>query len=400
MKRTKERYLYLDYIAVLFLIMASGSVQFFFLHAMPTVVGLFLFGIYYYYRKRNIIVNKSNKTVVALIILYFIFNRFVINNDVSEDSTWIYTYCMLAIGAFCILSKIDYEKFKRVLLNLVALIAIKSILVFGLYEAGVITPSVVTHNNSIYLMFMMETLGWSGPFHRMAGMFWEPGACQVIFDGTLILFLLDFFQKKLKKWDNIKFLTILGGAILTFSTAAYFMLLLFVVFYLFTTLKNARNIKNIIILLISLPIAIYIGNILLNSDVIQGKLNQKGVDDTSYEIRRNDNLGMIYMITQRPIFGSGMDTETYRQYSLITDNRTSSNGILSYAASFGLVFIIPLLLRIYRNTNRFSNKLLIRVLFFFLIVFLNCFEVFMYFPFTYIFILRFGRDKYKLSRLS
>lgn len=390
---TYQKYIYIDYLAVFFMLMASGTVEFFTMNAKVTVIGFMLFSIYYFIHKKDIQVDSSNIVITLLILSYFFVNRYFINNDVSADSTWFYTYSLFAIGSFFIVSKIRYSTFKIILLNLVSLIAIKSLIVFALSGMNMITPDMQVHDFAIYRMYLWENLGWGDSFHRMASLFWEPGACQVILNGTLLLYLDDIVHKKLSKKDNVKVIIVLIGSIFTYSTASYFVLLLFIGYYIFNEITKRKNIKSFIVLIFLLPLFAYTTYLIFNSDVIQNKLSQKGTEGTSYEIRRNDNLGMLYMISQRPFFGYGIGTESYNQIALQTDNRTSSNGILSYGASFGLVFLIPLLIRIYYDTKQFNKLTASRILLFIIIVFMNSFEVFMYFPFTYIFILKFGVPK-------
>jgi len=388
----------IDKIAVLFVLLVSGTTYFFMFFARYSVSLFFLFSIYFFLKKKGR-VGIGNIIVVSFILLFFLLNYFFLNTDHWEGNSQIYTYCMLAIASFCIYSKMPYIHFKWILLRLVFLLALISIILFIGVETGFFVCSEIRKGNSSNMVFLFHNFGWFGYlYHRLAGLYWEPGAYQIVLNTTLLLYLKDFCYKLVNRREKRMLYIILIASLLTQSTASYLVLGVLIICYTYINIKvtHSKNVMQILLFVIIAVCSIYV---LFRSEVVTEKLSQKDIENSSYEIRKRDNLGLLVMISQKPFIGFGLDTKQFITKSRLLQNSTSSNGILYYCAVFGIPFVLVLLIRIYYNIKQFNIGLPL-LLTFTVFILINSFEVYLYFPLMYIFIYSFLKNRKPLSCLE
>ena len=369
------------------MILISGGVVFFMMYASIFVPLFFVCSILYFIRfNKN--VTPANFRILLFIFIYFLVSyHFVASNHVEGQYNTYIAYQILLVSSFFIISTITFERFRYYYTNICCYLTIISSILFVLVMVNIVTPR--SFNN--YLLVFLDVYGGSRILGRLHGPFWEPGVLQIVLNLALILNIDKLIRVKQFRHDIWKFIVIIVGILLTISTAGYINLLLIgIICLLFSGLLK----KNILLTSIVLVSSALLVILLLSSDAIQGKLAQQGDDETSYEIRMADNLGMFNMTKERPWVGYGLASKEYDDRSWFMNNRTSSNGILFITSHIGIPFLVFYLILIYSGIRR-AYKKRIGLWLFPVIVLLQTTEVFFYFPLSYIFIFKFN-PKYQL----
>lgn len=379
-----DRYL----IGTFLMLFASGSVYGFTFHAIFVVYAFLFYSVYLYSKRKIRCRNSRNIAILSIIVSYLCFNYFIINNNHPTPPNQIIVNVSFAIGAFFFISSVSYDRFKQCILKSVSILAGLSVIVFFAVQTRLLPIELIAKGTKIYTMSLFHCVGWEGGiFDRLAGIYWEPGAYQIVLNLVLLLFLSDFVQGNLHKIDRYRLIIILVASILTRSTAGYLVLGLLSIAYMYLRVKYVKKTNIWKLALVGIIVFSSI-SYLLNSDVVTNKLAQQGTQDTSYEIRAADNLAMVTMITNRPIFGYGLDTREGATINMLLDNKTSSNGILANCSTWGVPYVLFLLLLVYMNIKKMNTNLPVIVVFFFYLI-INTFEVFLHYPLMYMFIFTF-----------
>lgn len=384
----KKRNLW-EYYIVFLIFLVSGTQYFYMLNGRYTIllylISSFIF-VYKYGRRK--MVDSTSKFFLLFFLFWVSFNFFVLNTNhdpVSEIQY--YLYVMLIVPTYFVLTTFRFDRFRYLYLNVCSILAAISIFVYIGVEIGIFLPKLIDG----VLFFLFHNLGWAKLFHRLAGLYWEPGAYAIILNTALILYLNDILANRINKSDIKKLSIIILALLLTQSTAGYICLISILILVAVTS----NYLKKHLFLGIIGMIAIFLICLFLyNSPVIQSKMNQAGIENSSYEIRMSDNLAMIKLIEERPIYGYGVSSKEMTQRSNILGNYTNSNGILSMGSKFGLVFLFVYFLVLLIQLKKMYGR---KALFVFpLIMILNGFEVFFYFPIAYLFIFKMksSRDNY------
>lgn len=66
-------------------------------------------------------------------------------------------------------------------------------------ESGVLTPVHTERSGRYFLMIAFHNFGWGWLFHRLAGIYWEPGAYQIILNSVLLLYFKEITSLELEK---------------------------------------------------------------------------------------------------------------------------------------------------------------------------------------------------------
>jgi hypothetical protein len=184
---------------------------------------------------------------------------------------------------------------------------------------------------------------------RNNGLWWEPGAFQVIIN---LAFILGLVFKKVSKKDYFLFLFVL---LTTFSTAgiAIFSILSFIYF--------RRNMNYKLIFLFLLLIVPVLTLSTFYETVIESKLS---LDHGSTNSRFNDATLALRMFSAYPFIGTGMgNLEILNDFTSKYPYGTGSNGILLLLANLGLLsftVFIPLIFPGYLiGFDKKINKILI-----------------------------------------
>lgn len=374
-----------DYIMVLGMILISGGVFFFMMYAIIFVPLFFICSLLYFIRFQKQIDGYNSRLLFFFILYYLVSYHIVASQHINGQYNTYIVYQFLLLSSYFLISTITFDEFKKCYTNLCCGITLFSILLFIMVIIDIVKP--ISFNN--YLMVLLDVYGESRVLGRLHGPFWEPGVLQIILNIALI-FNIDSLTSitKIKKQIR-KFSIIIVGILLTISTAGYVNLMLIgVVCLIFSKVLK----KNVFITISLLSCAFFILYLLFSSEAIQGKLSQQGEEETSYEIRMADNLGMINMTKERPIFGYGLASKEYDDRSWYMDNRTSSNGLLFITSHLGIPFLLFYLFFIYVSVRRLFKKSLSLMLFP-IVLLLQMTEVFFYFPLSYVFVFRFKNKK-------
>lgn len=145
-------------------------------------------------------------------------------------------------------------------------------------------------------------------------------------------------------------------------------------------------VKTFLVSILLAPVYVGIFYLLYSSKPIQDKLEQSKSDSrSSYTIRYADNMALMQMISEKPLFGYGLGTREFNTRSLQLDNETSSNGDLFFAALFGIPFYLFVLLQCAVRAKDFNLPRWLFVLFFILF---NIAECFLYYPLVFLFFIK------------
>ncbi len=377
-----------DYIIVIFMILISGGVIFFMMYALLFVPLFFVCSLLYFIRfKRK--TDTVNLRILLFIFIYFLISyHFVAGDHVEGQFNTYIVYQILLVSSFFVISTISFERFRNCYTNICCYLTIISSILFLLVMLNIVRPQF--YNN--YLLVFLDVYGESRILGRLHGPFWEPGVLQIVLNIALILNIDKLICLKQFRKETWKYIVIVSGILLTISTAGYINLLYIGVVCL---LSSGLLKKNILLTIAVLVISTMFVSLLLLSDAIQGKLAQQGEDETSYEIRMADNLGMWNMTMERPFVGYGLASKEYDDRSWFMNNRTSSNGILFITSHIGIPFLLFYLIFIYCGIRRICKKK-IGIMLFPVIVLLQTTEVFFYFPLSYIFLYKFNQKNLRV----
>lgn len=371
---------YLEKFIIWEMILLSGSIGFY--HDYPFIwIPIYVISCYILYHTHKIKNNKHNTIILALIVLWNVINTFIIHSNIQTNL--IYSNLLFCLGSYYAISSMDFNFFREKLLKYFSYLCAVSIVVQLLHDGGFLTPTL--SNVSPYLMTLNYfNCNWGEK--RLASIYWEPGQFQIV-----IIFILCLFTDKLKDFEQLKsnikkFGVIIISLLLTISTTGYlaFMIILFGILTNTTIVKKHKILMPFFFLL-----SIGLIFMLWNSSAIQDKLEQsKDINESSYTIRSTDNLLMIQMAKDSPLFGYGVNTNAFFQEQSALGIRTASNGWLYTAVSNGIPYLIFLLICIYYGIKRQTNT--IPVLYVFLSLFISqCNEWLAVFPYIYMYIFKY-----------
>lgn len=230
--------------------------------------------------------------------------------------------------------------------------------------------------------------GWGNmSFERMAGIWHEPGACQIFLNTALLLYLPIIRNHALNKLDKICFAIIVVGILCTQSTGGY---IVFAAILFFSQRNIIKSRKGLIAFCILLVGVYYV----MNSSVVVDKLGQDERDDNSKGTRMRDNLACLYMSLDRPLTGYGINSNDFKAKSKLLDNATSSNGLLAVSAQLGIWWLFLWMIVVYKACKR--QKLGISpMIALIIVVLIQSNETYTQYPVSFIFLLTF-RDAKKI----
>lgn len=133
---------------------------------------------------------------------------------------------------------------------------------------------------------------------------------------------------------------------------------------------------------------------LWQTDAIQNKLSQRDseIGSTSYYIRLNDNISLLTMSLERPFVGYGVDTPEYEQRNRSLDNLSASNGWLFASATNGVLYLLIVLLLLYKGIKRLPNSISHWLILSILII-TQCNEYMICMPYIFMYILRYNQEE-------
>lgn len=368
-----------DYIAVLSILLASGTTSFYLMHAGITLVGFLLVALLYALKNKFCI--KKLSFFFWIYVFFILFDYIIHGLDMN-----LVGHAFFLGGTALILVSMDYGRFRRIYMNVIVMMALISITLQIAYLLGFIDPQLqyVSSDNTMgFYVFACHTFGGAkwGLHNQMAGIFWEPGIYQMALNSALLLNTDLIFNFKKEKHSKIKIIIISVGVLLTQSTTGYLVFGAIILGVVFGQDK-LRSAKNILLIIAGLFASI----IVLNSGVVQNKFSS---DNASFMVRMNDNFALMQMISDRPLLGSGVYSKTYTQSAAYYGmTGAQSNGFLLATAQYGIfwaIFFVVATLKEYKRRTPKMNKLFYLVAF----IMMNMGEPLSFAPFMLMFVLPF-----------
>lgn len=321
----------------------------------------------------------ANYILVGL--TYMVIHYFLIYPN-HVKNTFLPSVIML-FGSYLFLTTYSLSRFKKVYLNTVYVMAIISFVVLAIANLGLVSPTINYGADPPTYMLFAHNVGRTAVSPRLSGIYWEPGAYQIVLNIVFLLHIKEIIENRIAKKDRKKFIVILVAVLLTVSTAAYIFLAMLVGYWGLMKLKMNFSFSRLIL---TVFVGAVIGAGIFMSDAVQGKLleREQGYDSSSYTIRMNDNLALLIMISQKPIIGWGRDSREFIQTGEKFGSIAFSNGVFSMIACLGFPFFFIYVLFLYKGVKGTlpNQKALIIVLLF---LFLNCFEDFWWLPVANVF---------------
>ena len=295
------------------------------------MLGLILLNVLYKSYKHEFFISKKQILLYLLIILIIF-----INPNTAISTSLVFT-AGLTISIF-FTNIIPLSRFTTTFYKLVKFLMIASLFryLFILTNVSSILPDFISIEGDHYANFIffgiLETKTTFFQLLRNNGLWWEPGAFQVIIN---LAFILGLVFKKVSKKDYFLFLFVI---LTTFSTVgiAIFSILSFIYF--------RRNMNYKLIFLFLLLIIPVFTLSTFYEVVIESKLS---LDHGSTNSRFNDATLALRMFSAHPFIGTGMGNfEILNDFTSKYAYGTGSNGILFLLANLGLLsftIFIPLL---------------------------------------------------------
>lgn len=320
--------------------------------------------------------------MIALLGSFFYYSHYVENATIG--------YLISAISTYLIISNYNFLYFREIMTNIIFYITLIGILVFIFSEFDLLPLQSVVIAGDVKVMFCGYSLGWPNLFHRFAGLWHEPGACQIILNTVICLHYNEFVAWKWKKRQLFKIIIIMIGLLLTQSTGGYFVFMLFMLNVMFGAkfeYKHAMFFK----LLLFVMGGVIIWS-LYHSPIIQEKIfsDENGNESISKVQRTTENLAMFQMFLERPLLGWGLGSHEQIEMFDKLDNGGCSNGVLYMLCSWGLVWFFPFLWMIYRNIRQMYGHFYLIMFFAFFVMQSN--ERYLEFPMSFIFMYPFKRE--------
>ena len=335
--------------------------------------------LYKTYIKQLFFSKKSILLYLFIIIIIFI------NPNAKMSTSLVFTGLLTTSLWFTTI--IPLSRFTKVFYNLVKFLMVASLFryLFMLINVTSIFPDFISIEGDHYTNFVffgiLEGEHTFLGLLRNNGLWWEPGAFQVIIN---LAFLLGLAFKRVSINDYFLFLIVI---ISTASTAGVFIFSLLSFIY-FRDNINYKLISIFVLLIVPVLFATSFYEI-----VIESKLN---LENGSASSRFNDAVVAIKMFLDYPFIGTGMgDIEILEKYTSKFSYGTGSNGLLLLLANLGILsFIIftPLIFPGYlKGFNKKIDKIIVS-LSLFLIFFTQNFTIMLIFSIM----IFYGVKKYKL----
>jgi O-antigen ligase len=335
---------------------------------------------------RKISLNYSILYVIFYIVLQFF--SFFYNDGVWEDSTWLFRDIVLIVATYLYISSVSFYKFRIIFTNIVYVLCLLGIPIFLLNEVGLLPVYRVQVGNESFRCFGIYTLGWTENFHRFSGIFHEPGSWQILLNLTLWLNAdIIIGSNKLDKNQLFKYVVIIIGLLITFSTGGYIAFALYLIAFVVCK-KFYGSFKYVLYIVLFLTI-IFSLIILYNSDVVQNKLFGYHI---STETRTNNFNACLRIASEHPFFGCGNNTRIFKAKSEAYGNLTSSAGVITYTAMLGFCWLFVFLFVVWKTAKRLYHRLVLQILFIGAFLAMNMNEAITYTPLISLFLIPFKAE--------
>lgn len=375
-----------DYFIVALFTVVSGGVLFYIEYGELFVPIFFLFSLLYFVKDNpkiyyfNKIDRRKNYNLffILTVMIYFIFNSLInMKNQIHFNE--IIIFVLFLFGSYFTISSMTLKKFVKIFLNIMAVLCVLSIIIWGLGYLGVLPYQKKEINDTVYCLFLYHNLGWDYVQNRNSSIFWEPGIYQIFLNVSIALIL--FTKNKYNGKDLILLGLFLLGVITTKSTTGYLVTLVILFVKLLSYIKKYKN--NAIIYLAILVIMVIGVVVVINTPTIANKFS---LDNYSFGVRIRQNLMSLELMKNKLFFGYGINSLTLQELMLNDYGlKSNSNGLFVYVLYFGIPMLLIYIVKFLKNRNFKSNIKLMFIIW----LMINMTEYFLIFPLAYIFIFDF-----------
>lgn len=297
----------------------------------------------------NLRINKNCFFVfLALVGLIFITQGSVAIQRGADISIQYYYHVLILIIAILMVELMDSEEFVSAYVRTMLLFAFFAILFYvtSLLGLNKVIPSIDLTNTSgfrysHYLLAAIQKSSFGSFTARAYGVFREPGAFSV---HLCIAVAFELFIKKNHSFFAILLLSI--AVFITYSTAGYIVLSLYILLYVFWKKAKDRREKAVKILIITVCVGVLaIG---VSDRVYQLVFGKLFVDNISTNSRWISLWGGLQLSLQRPLFGWGWGYITnsfvslMREYSGVA-GLSFTNTYTRMASTYGWVFTLGII---------------------------------------------------------
>jgi hypothetical protein len=299
----------------------------------------------------------------------------ILNNDFQLYLGYL-KLVFIIILASLIPSLMSYDDFSDYYIKWMVTLSAASLSIYGIL---LIYPSIVSgfptihgysETNKYYNLWLYAYRITESKIYSNSSIFWEPGAFQVCLNLALI------FELHKNQFKHLhKILLFMVCIITTFSTTGYICLLI-IIFIQFIKhhmimvhYKNMKRNKIYFRMFIGLMV---IGG--LYSNVLEKVYITKfSSDNYSYFSRSIGTLVDLKIFTKAPLIGVGTSgykslVPTIALNNYFIEMGGSTNSLTRALATYGIIFIIPLLIFYFTSTIIITNKIFERLLYFLIIV--------------------------------
>lgn len=375
----KIRHNMLDVIAIILILLSSGTLMFFYEHSAFMCIITFLYGIYFCARKNcfsSLFKTQTSKFVILFTFWIWI-NYLFINTNHAESPEQPFVYTLLIWSTLFMCSSMDFYLYKSLLLKILAFICFVSIIIYFFNIVGVIPGNVIHSHVGDVRVILFDSL-WGD---RMSSLWWEPSAYQVVLCLTLLIYIPDIIKRKISNKEKYYITVLVISVLLSQATSGYIGLIIIIGIISFYRIGFKHLFKSILIFSLS-AIAVFI---IYNSSIVQNKLSEDygtNVEAGSLNMRYSDNMAMWQMAIERPIFGYGLNSQEYLRRSMILNNWTASNGVLDWCAKFGFPFVLIYIYFSFGSLKR-KNLVINGFIALFIFLFVNSFNGMVMYPFVW-----------------
>lgn len=367
-----------DYLVILFIVIFISDDTFTFGTNQNFGYILFKYGIYFFLTSYLLVRNKLKIYLIPTkgnLALCAIGISVLLTAVLNFDLTGGYIYQIwLALLAFLITQYIPSRELARIFIKYIYVLSLISIVVFiiansfpnflTLFPVYLNANDVEFYNLGICVVFKdIEEV-------RNTGIFREPGVFMVYLSLAIILEL--FHQHHVNRKHII---VLIIASVLTFSTAAFIILAVICIAYLFKS-NHKEVLKNkFLILMAGISIVMAIISIPELYSRVFDKIGKDSVNEGSSLARGASVIVNLKMFSDHPIKGIGITSfpgnfESYSldMFGIALEVGNNTNTITTIMAVYGVAFSIVFIYLILMSTGKLSKYIIIR--FFLFIAFL------------------------------
>ena len=379
----------IEYVTILLWVLLNGSALELIFGNIYIPLVFVVFVCIFLVLNKKIKIRKHNVLVFVSFFAIYIINFLIYHTQCRGPMQYVVVLFMFSCS-FLFSEIMTKNNFIKKFVNVMAIIAISSIVMhiiaffIPIYEYAIRKP------NTLHMLVGLHNY-WGFSQGRNSGPFWEPGAFQIFLNLALYFDIYMLKDTKKSNWLKIRKVFLIVGIISTVSTTGYIILLIIIIPSLFKILKKFKYISTkIVILVICFIISSGVMVLTYNSDAVQKKFFEKNM---SREIRYNDLEGSIELLSEIPLYGTGVNTHLRDSFYLSKGISPNSNsvGVLASTINYGIPYIIIYIYLIIKNILRDKKRInIILIAMLILIVFSE--SIFEY-PIMYMFLFRFKDQK-------